>query len=89
MGWFSTCLDSCRRYNDDRREDHRRPKGSRQFQHNSKGRDNIESQDVRQPQYEKGEANESKVPNCYTCHYESKVIMQINGQQKTKEKHRR
>ena len=31
------------------------------------GRDNTESQDVRQTMYEKGEANGMKVPNYYTC----------------------
>ena len=35
-----------RQFNDDQRDDNRRPKGSRQFQHNSKGLDDAESQDV-------------------------------------------
>ena len=64
--------------------DNKRSKGSRQFQYNSKGREESTSQDVRQSQYENGESSGLSVPNCYIYRKDGHYVNQCPTKEKGK-----
>ena len=64
--------------------DNKRSKGSRQFQYNSKGREESTLQDVRQPQYENGKSSGSSVLNWYNCRKDGHYVNQCSTKEKGK-----